>query len=129
MGSDLSMSPPAPPLYRLVVAGPYVALYSRKPMDGIYRVEEIQNWRRLFLTDDVDEHGRIWAEFMLSTFALSRHKVLYRDDLYVKGADEPLAETYPKDVLESDDPLQQRRAALLRELAEIDDKIKNKETR
>jgi hypothetical protein len=128
VGSDLSMSPPQKPIWRLVRGEGYMALY-RREVDEIYLAESTDSWRRIYLCDDPDELASNAMQVVLGIFATGRYLTLNRDDLCRPSAAEPFAESYPKNVLETDDPLQNRRYELLRQLAEVERQIKEQETK
>lgn len=125
MGSDLAMTPPAAPLWRLVTAENYVALYKRET-DGVYSDAERNNWTRVYLTTDDQEQVSNGMGLVLSIFARGRYKEIRRDDLCVQSAAEPFLESYPREVLEDDDLLQRQRAEILRELAKVDQQIEER---
>lgn len=120
------MTPPTAAQWRLVVAESYAALYKRQT-DRIYPSDQVDYWHREYLTSDDNEVASAAMRTMLAIFARGRYLELRRDDLCKPGADEPFAESYPREELQSDDPLALRRLELKRELDEVDRLIKERD--
>lgn len=128
MGSDLHMSPPAPPVYRLVSGKEYVALYSRAT-DSIVGKEAVENWTLQFSTDDPDENVVSGMHAVLSRTAHGRFLQLNRDDLVTPTADSPFPESLPREELEKEHTQLEKRAMVLRkELAEVEKQISDGKT-
>lgn len=117
------MSPPTPPVFRVVWGKGYAALYQRST-DPIGGKERTENWELLYVGDDPDEAVIGGMVAALSRTAHGRFLQLSRDALCTPSADSPFPESLPGWVLESDsNPLELRAEELRKELAELEERI------
>ena len=63
MGSDLHLSPPSPPEWVLVEAGPKLALYTRQT-DPLFGSNEVDNFHRVEFTTGSAEHLKAIKDFI-----------------------------------------------------------------